>query len=358
MSSRVKFSLEGLKEEPQKQRKRHSKRRYVYIDLGTPTPFSIKLDRGMECHEMHRSGGSFLGRLTINSVTAEVLVVRWGGVSDSVSDKEEVACAIASDCVAVPQYKGKKVYVFEGRHVSVALRSYIEGSTLRSLLVDMHEDVVDHVSSQVAGVMRLLAGKSSSSFGRVTRGEFKTSTAPEYLVQTIIRSSLANDNDKRGTLVAQEPRDEQIPAVFCHGNITPDHVIVRGATVVGIVGWSKADYIPEALEKANHERLCGNDKAGLFHARLAHSNYVAGSSKPSSAFARAIQESCGIDLSVFNLNLPRDSDVPFPLAYQQASTVPRRASRYAETRSDEESLESLTNATLQTWERQTTTTTA
>lgn len=221
----------------------------VAIHIGEPEPFRLNIENLLSTVVLSRTSCSVCIRVSYNnSKDDEVVVAKWNKTSPPVNSKDHIAVLIACDIIEVPRYRIKEVFRHYGKFISVGIRTYIRGQTLKSVYSSLTEDEVDAVFMQVQATVWLLAKKTSRHFGHINDGVFRTSSPTAYLrVRTFFdkASKILNETD----WVEQGSDSYTSVATLCHGDLSPEHIIVDGTTVVGIVGWTKADFMPEAYER-------------------------------------------------------------------------------------------------------------
>lgn len=360
MSLKVKFNIprEPGGEKKKKRRVRHRRADYLLIDIGTSTDFVVKMDKGTSYDIIHESKNSLLARLIEGGNYTDVVVVRWGDTHTSVSDKDHISASIASDVVCTPKYTGKKFYTVEGKHVSVAVRSFIPGVVLSTVIKTIEPEKLQHIQQQVAAIVFSLGQKTTSSFGRVRSGRLRTKTAKAYIAQCILTEKLSGNKDAKDTVLQVRDDSDVVRAVFCHRNISPDHVILSGVEVVGLVGWSAADYIPEFLDRTQYSLKSTGRRRSEWYDKLSKQMYTQCDSIPTLELFDEISQYCFI---VDNRTSRQDCTLPG--VSDDAASGNSSAGDHGELHKvrvdgDAASLESLTNETIDTWERSVATTIA
>lgn len=143
---------------------------------------------------------------------------------------------MVSDITEVPKYKNNAVVRHEKKFVSVGVRSYIQGQTLSSVMTSLSQDDIDAIVLQVAAIVWCIARKCSQYFGHVQDGALRCTTATGYVNAKIFTDKLAGILHKDDCLQLGKGSTYVGNAVLCHRNLSPDHIIVNGAVVVGISG--------------------------------------------------------------------------------------------------------------------------
>lgn len=246
---------------PKQNRKHHSKKhssgtrnsdgsgKYIDIDIGTPTCIRVSLDTAAEYRCIHSSKYSKLFQIRQEDGSSETLVVRWMDPTCSSSDRDDVAISAVTDKSIVPEYEGKQRFMHQGAYVSVGLRRYIEGQPLSMVMKTATPEQMDHYKLQVSSIVTQLANITSSHYGTVLDGNLKTSRIPAYISAHHMIEKLKNSKYSGSKLESSEGDwSAECAPRLCHGSLWPDHVIVNGTSVEGLVGWSCADFMPQSLD--------------------------------------------------------------------------------------------------------------
>lgn len=69
-------------------------------------------------------------------------------------------------------------------------------------------------------------------------------------------------------------------AVFCHGALKPEHILLNGNSVVGIVGWSNAEFKPEVYDRLTYYFMSVPQSPNCWYRKMA--NVPSSPSSPSS----------------------------------------------------------------------------
>ncbi|KIW35721.1 uncharacterized protein PV06_11938, partial [Exophiala oligosperma] len=186
-----------------------------------------------------------------DSTDADVLTIKWGNNIRDVNGRDHIATRIAADAITVPVYKNKGVVRHGKKYVSISIRSFIKGQTLESIMSSLDQEDIDAIMMQITALTWELAKKTSQFFGHIQDGSLRTTCSAGYIRTRVLLDKLAGALDASDcTEVGTDPYVGS--AVFCHGNLSPEHIIVNGATVVGVVGWSEADFVPEIYDRLKY----------------------------------------------------------------------------------------------------------
>lgn len=218
------------------------------IDIGVHKPFRVRIARAIKFTLLADDECKVCIKVHYNANDADVMVLKWSDIQRDCNSRDHITSVIGSSVVTVPKYKSKEVYNHHGKFVSVTLRSYIVGNTFQHVMPFLTDDDVDAIQLQVEAITWALAKKTSPHFGHVQDDTLRTSSASGY-IRT--RSFLDKLTAKMDWMTWNEIGTDGYvgTAVFCHGALTPEHIILNGNDVVGIVGWSNADFKPEVYDR-------------------------------------------------------------------------------------------------------------
>lgn len=238
-----------------KRHRRHSRKQayeplYVEVDVGTPKRLKVSLDNVAVYRHLHDGERSKLFHTKTRGGEDEVVVVRWAETSKGSEDKDDEVISMVPDQSIVPAYKAKQKFVHQGRHVSVGIRKYIDGESLSSMMRKVTPEQLDHYKLQVSVIAADLANVTSEYYGSVLNGGLKASTVHGYISACNLIEKLRN-HGYVNTVVPIEDNNwnTECRPRLCHGALWPDHIIVKGTSVEGIVGWSSADFMPESVDR-------------------------------------------------------------------------------------------------------------
>ncbi|KAJ3757016.1 kinase-like domain-containing protein [Lentinula raphanica] len=113
----------------------------------------------------------------------------------------------------------------------------IPGVQLKEVIDTLTPVQLEHVASQIKGILTEMHSLSASYIGSVTGGPFRNL----YFFPDAIRPQHAWTK-----LLANFPQD--CPIYFSHGDLVPRNILVEGSTITGIVDWSMAGFYPEFWE--------------------------------------------------------------------------------------------------------------
>ena len=97
------------------------------------------------------------------------------------------------------------------------------------------------------------------------RLEETISTPRQYLNYKILLSMITRDLGRGDCSVSAMKTFPLLPTL-CHGNLSMAHVIVLNSAVVGVVGWTKCDFIPEVVDRMSSHlsRPCAEGESAWY----------------------------------------------------------------------------------------------
>jgi len=238
----------------------------------------------------------------------------------------------------------------------VSVRTYIFGISLSSVIKQMNAKKLNHVKLQVSAIVVSLASETSPTFESIRQAKFKTNSAEAFLTRCVVTEKLSGNLGTACLLPTVLNDANEVPAVLCHRQLTPEHIIIDGVSVVGVVGWSLANYVPETVNRTMYEYSSPKRKFLDWYRYLTSLPYAHSSSEPSNVFLHNVREYCKMvhvqanrrSLTSINSTAGYGSTHFSQKVKHETSSVSRD--------SDGASLESLLNNTVDTWEKSTTTT--
>lgn len=223
---------------------------YVEVNVGTPKYVKVSLDNVLKYDCIHEGERSVLFHTVDRAGEHETLVVRWSHNNSGSDDKDDVAISLLSNQSVAPAYKAKHRFVHQGIHVSIGVRKYIHGHTLASVMKDASKEQMDHYKLQVQAMSSEFATVTSEYYGSILNAGLKASTVSGYLsARNLIETMKTDGYGSCETPTAPSNWNDECKPRMCHGALWPDHVIVSGMSVEGIVGWSSADFMPESVDR-------------------------------------------------------------------------------------------------------------
>lgn len=222
----------------------------VRIDVGEQEHFCINVDNLMESKIISRSESSVCILVIYYDYTKDLLLIKWDRNRSNINNNDHIVLPMIynNGIVDVPQYRYKDLFMHYNTCVSVSIRTYIEGRTLRSAYDSLSDSQLDIIRMQISLIVYKLQLITSTYFGRIYDGKPRTT-----LVNTFIQKRIIHDTNakilQRGDCIVTEHENYNMLPVLCHMNLSPEHIILDGDNVVGIVGWNSADFVPELYDR-------------------------------------------------------------------------------------------------------------
>lgn len=344
---------------------------YIDVDVGTPTRVRVVLDNASAYRCIHEGAWSKLFQIQHTDDSTETLVVRWMKPAFKNSDRDDIAISVAPNPDIAPVYTAKHSMMHQGMYVSIGVRRYIDGRPLSDILRHVTAEQLDHYKLQVSAIVAEMASTTSDYYGEILDGKLKTSTIQGYITAHNMIEKLRDSTfsgfdpspDEADWQHSHKPR-------LCHGSLWPEHIIVKGTSVEGIVGWSSADFMPEIIDRYLYQlwyvkshidrkwrrfvcRIPGIDDTPLddtaWRNVVVYAEAMA-KCKAGPGGQKQVSESVGklIEKTV--------GQIPASLSTRNSRVSSRNS--VSDAASDAGSLSALTDQTIDTWERFTVTTEA
>lgn len=288
VSSRPRSSRYSLSTPRRTRRSRHrcseSNRDTFSVDIGEPELLCITVENSSKFILLSDSEASVCLRVSYSDDSRdEVMVIRWADTQRDVNSRDHIASFVAKSAVQVPAYRVKEVLRHHGKYVSIGIRNYIDGCTLKSSMPYLSQEEMDAILLQIEAITWQLASKKSAYFGHIQDGPLRTATPAAYIRTRILFDKLSGAMDASDFM--EEGTDKyRCDAVMCHGNLTPEHIILSGATVVGVVGWSKGDFVPEVYDRLVYYFNSNPNDPKCWNRRMSEMMSSAASREPSVEF--------------------------------------------------------------------------
>lgn len=262
---------------------RHYRKAGLYVDIGENEPLHVEIDSANSYDIIHDSDSSVCVHISYENAEDEILLVKWGDNLRDVNSRDHIAAKAANGIVEVPVYKSKDLITYCGKHVSISRRSYIKGQTLKSVYSSLDDEDIDAIFMQVQAIIWQLATKTSDYFGHIQDGELKTSSPAAYLRTRVLLDRLKNRINEFDW--EEQGKDNYVcKAVMCHGDLSPEHIILNGSTVVGLIGWSKGDFVSEILDRLQYYFRSEPNNPRCWYRKLSEIGSGVDSKRPSVEF--------------------------------------------------------------------------
>lgn len=344
---------------------------YIDVDIGTPSRVRVVLDDAVAYRCIHQGTWSRLFQIQHKTGSTETLVVRWMKPAFKNSDRDHIAIAAAPNQDIVPAYTAKQDIMHQGMYVSIGVRRYIEGKPLSSILRHVTAEQLDHYKLQVSAMVSEMGAVTSNYYGEILDGNLKTTTVPGYITAHNMIEKLRDPTyNGMPALTRDADWDYECKPRLCHGSLWPEHIIVKGTSVEGIVGWSSADFMPELIDRYLYQLWYVKSHIDRKWRRFVYKiPCVAETTIDHDAWAdMAAYAECmakckagpgGLKQVTDNVNkliAQATNQAPADLRSRDSHVSSRNSVN--ETSSDAGSLSALTDQTIDTWERFTVTTEA
>ena len=327
------------------------------IDIGPGKPFRVRIQRAVKFSLLSDDENKVCLKVHYGSGDPDVMMLKWSEVQRDCNTRDHITSKIGAAAVTVPKYKSKEIYNHNGIFVSVTLRSYIPGTSMNRVVSLLSEDEIDAIQMQVEAIVWVLAEKTSESFGHIQYASLRTANATSYIR---VRSFFDKLTAKMDCVEWNEVGADTYVGtpVFCHGALSPEHIILNDSTVVGIIGWSDADFKPEVYDRLTYYFASVPTDPLCWHRRMANVTSSPATLPPSVEFVvnttEYVYRSTWANAS---LNRRHALDKLFT-AIRKNYTLVTCLSTAVEMECDTMSLSSLSNWTDSTWNRTVTTETA
>lgn len=256
----------------------------IYLEVGEPEPFGVKISHANNFETLSETENSLVVKVSYNDrPEKEVLKIHWSDTQRDSCDRDHVPSLMIGDYVSVPKYKSKDTYRHYRKYITVGVRSYIKGHTLSSVISRLSDDDYDIIFEQIQGIIWKLGEKQSANFGHIQFNTLRSVTPSAYISTMVMLDKLTSKLDAEDW--NETGRDMyRCPAVMCHGNLSPEHIILRGNTVVGLVGWSNGDFIPEVYDRLRYYFMSNPRDPRCWYRRLSEVTMNINSGRPSVEF--------------------------------------------------------------------------
>lgn len=257
ISSRLNFA-KSSKDSQHHERKRRSYRKHtklergLYIDVGEEEHLHIAIDNASRYKIIKETENSICAKVYYDDGTdREILTVRWSSIQSEANTRDHIAMMTARDIVPVPTYRNKEIIRFYNKFVGIGIRNHIKGRTLKSKMNSLNSDEMDAIFMQIQMIVWRLSEITSSNFRHIQNRAFRTHTPYAFLKSLDLVDKL-DGNNNINEWNKHDDDGYRCKAVMCHGDLSPEHIIIDGTEVVGLVGWSKGDFMPEVYDRLQY----------------------------------------------------------------------------------------------------------
>lgn len=230
---------------------RTSRRGGVYVDVGEKDLFYVELEEAASYESIHTSTGRALFCVTFTDGHKLVLRVAWSFHKRIAQSRGYRGMQICEGIDGVPALYSRDLHVIGSTYVEVTTREFMEGQTLSSVWCDMDEVERLNVVLHVEAFMQSMSQRMHSNFMALQGRNLSSPSPVDYLNYKIVLSLITKDLQS-GDCSTLDMSDFPLTPTLCHGNLSMDHVIVKGCAMTGIVGWSKCDFVPEVIDRMSY----------------------------------------------------------------------------------------------------------
>ena len=226
--------------------------RGVKVDIGEKNLYFVALEDATDYIALHRSFSSVVYRVTFREGDDVVLRVSWSKYKRVAQSRGYAGLSICREEEWAPGLYSRALHSVNGTFIEVSTREYMAGVPLSETWCYMNVSDKAYVMSQIDGIMQAMSCYIHPRFMALQGRNLSTSRPVQYLNYKILLSKLTRDiQEKDCELLTME--DFPLISTLSHGNLSLDHVIVQGSKITGIVGWSKCDYVPEAMDRMHYQ---------------------------------------------------------------------------------------------------------
>ena len=237
----------------------------VEIDIGEATKFFVKCTTGGKYEPMFLTQRSACFKVTYTNCRVEVLRVTWCKSYLFRRDTSHAVSELAGNIVRVPRCYYHGVVTHGSSTVEILVREFIPGEPLSQAWFSLSQAQRERIVHDVANVALQLRRITSSYFGLVA-GVACTHDSVGYL-RALYRAEETQHKVPSGNM-AEFTRGSDQPPTLCHCNLSPEHILVSGEVLSGIVGWGKAEFIPPYFENAQYILMQASSVYDLWYPQI------------------------------------------------------------------------------------------
>lgn len=221
------------------------------VDVGEADDFFVELRDVLSCRPISTSKNSILVKTITTDGIQFVVRVVWSEYKRQAQSRGYKAMEECESLWFVPILLSREMRMVGSTYVEVSVREYKDGVTAAGMWRYLTTDERSGLLRDVRAAVRLISRHTSSTFMRLQGRNLATDSPVQFLNYKILLSKLSLDitEDEMKT-VQMDDFDHE--SVLCHGSLTLDHIIVKKGKLAGIIGWSKADYLPEVFDRMKY----------------------------------------------------------------------------------------------------------
>lgn len=168
-------------------------------------------------------------------------IVKWG---KRVKESESNTMKMIKEKTTIPVPEIISSYSCDGKWCIIMEK--IEGTTLDKAMKNMSEEDILRIETQLdeyIDQLKLIRPTSDEVslanyiYTHFVRNIHETVTNTKKFISRWIERSFVSSKD-----VANKFKD--LPPVFCHGDLSPSNIIIRGTKIVGIIDWEYSGWYP------------------------------------------------------------------------------------------------------------------
>lgn len=216
------------------------------INVGEHKPLEVRFFEGAAISIFKSTSNSIVALLSSQTGDKEVVTVRWSNIEPFPEDRSSAIISAINDGIPTPEYRHSETLYLNSTSVVISFRSYIDGCTVRDCWDHLSTDDRNHIMLQLRDIISIMHSQKAPRYGFVAGAPVSSACSSDYIAKLVCRSKILNHLDKN-TEIQSDCVSNGRPTL-CHYNLNPDHIIVRDNIIVGIIGWSGADYAPISME--------------------------------------------------------------------------------------------------------------
>ena len=223
----------------------------VYIDIGERNLFYVALEDTVQYLEIYRSTCRVVLCAISTSNAKTTVRVSWSQYKRAAQSRGYRGMEACEGMACVPVLFSRDLHKIGCTYVEVSTREYMEGTPLSEVWCEMGEAERSEVARQVERFMQDTSQRSHNKFMSLQGRNLSTPDPVEYINYKMLLSMITRDLHS-GDCSVTDMRTFSCLPTLCHGNLSMEHVIVRGTVVTGIVGWSSCDFVPEVMDRMRY----------------------------------------------------------------------------------------------------------
>jgi hypothetical protein len=223
-----------------------------FVDVGEKDLFHVEMEDSVGYQEIHRSQHSTLVVSTSYRGERTTIRVSWSKYKRVAQGKGYMGMTVCGSLPYVPEAYSRELCIVGSTYLEISTRQYVDGYPLSEVWSSMSNVSKQKIMSQIENVVHDMSAYTSDIFMRLQGKNLSTSSPVDFINYRIVLSMITNDLEK-GDMRTLDMEDFKHVAVLCHNNLSMDHVIVLEDSIVGVVGWSKCDFVPEVMSRMHYQ---------------------------------------------------------------------------------------------------------